>query len=352
MRLVASLLLASCIFFILPSRSDARPSMAFGYLANKSNDANFNYLETIFPNSFASSLLNVFDIDVVKPHAVNEILAAKNISLKKEYEPYELSELARDVKSDVFVYGDFTPLPNNRIKIVLKFYTVKTDKLFTFTNVGRMETEIFKLVDRITQIIISYMDSSRTYRIRDLKPGTRMAIVSNLTGEDLNLFYGAFMDRGYGVSGVQGNTLRTGIDDALMDTLKFIHTRDNSFDIITDRRNVAFKTGTWASVKHAEDTTLRKEIYKKYDADFESTKSDILSRLRQSSNNTIEYLLIVGFNPGKTSVWVRCIDVVNKDLVWMQDILEGKNIADIGYRIIDEMSGAAASSTHIKDRSK
>ena len=80
---------------ILQINAISKPSMGFGYLANNSKDANYNYLETIFPNSFANSMRNIFDIEVKKPHSINEILKEDNLKLKKKYEPWELAEVIK-----------------------------------------------------------------------------------------------------------------------------------------------------------------------------------------------------------------------------------------------------------------
>ena len=65
----------SCIMTcLLAAAAEAAPVMAFGYLANKSKDGNYDYLETIFPNSFAGSIQNIFWVDVIKPIRVNRIM--------------------------------------------------------------------------------------------------------------------------------------------------------------------------------------------------------------------------------------------------------------------------------------
>jgi len=207
-------------------------------------------------------------------------------------------------------------------------------------------------VDRITQIIISYMDKSSTYKIKDLKAGSKLAIISNLALNDLNQFYIPFMDKGYIVSGLQGNSIKNTVDDASIEHLQYIYTRDNSYDIITDRRDIILKSGTWAGEKYAEESSRKKDMVKKYDFDYDATKDDLINRLLKAYNGNVEYLLIVGFNAAKSGVWVRCIDLKNKDLIWMQDNIYGKDIADISYRIIEEMSGSAASKSPLKDKTR
>ena len=66
---VAALVL---VILAIAARAEAAPTMAFGYLVNKSRDANYDYLETIFPNSFANSLRNIFYVTIIKPAQIEQ----------------------------------------------------------------------------------------------------------------------------------------------------------------------------------------------------------------------------------------------------------------------------------------
>ncbi len=338
--IISFFLLTSAIFI---SDIEARPSMAFGYLTNNSKDQNYNYLETIFPNSFASSLKNIFDVEVFKPHTINAILAKYNLSLKKIYEPYEIPELIKKLKADIFIYGNFTPISHDRIKIVLNYYSKGSKSMFTFTNIGKMETEIFKLVDRITQILINYMDKRNIFQSKIIKSGSGIAIISNISGEELNNLYFPFMERGYNLISLQGNYLYNLSGDRNFNSFKYIHTEDNSFDLITAKGRLKFLYGSWAGKNYHKKLKLIKNIYRKYDSNYSETKKTFFEKIEKAYNNRIDNLLIIGINKKKKNAWVRCIDLKEKKLIWLQKDIKGKNITDIANNIINNMSAKITS---------
>jgi len=320
----------------------ATPTMAFGFLANNSDDENFDYLETIFPNSFANSIKNIFDVNVVKPHSINKRLKEYKIELKKHYDPFELPEIIEKIDSDLFIFGNFTPLPNDQIKIRLHLYANGSNRLFTFTNVGKMETEIFKLVDRITMILLNFMSSEKLYMTSVIPGGSNLAILTNIDGEDLNSFYLPFLNRGFKISSFQGNSLKNLINVDMIETYKNISTDENSYEIITDHRKVKFLSGTWSGKKYDQDLKHMKYIYRKYDYDYKKTKKGILGKISSAYSGRINYLLIVGFNEGRSRAWVRCLNLKTKDLVWMQSNIKG-DVQEIADKMIKRMT------TKIKD---
>ncbi len=339
MRKTSTLLLFFIIIsFFFAADAAGKSRIAFGYLANNSDERNYNYLETIFPNSFASSISNIFDVDVVKPHAINEKLSKNKLALKKEYHPYELKKLVDKIGSDIFIYGSFTPLPENRIKIILNLYMKKSHHIFTFTNIGKMETEIFKLVDRITQILINYMDREKIYRRRVIQKGSNLAVLTNISGSDLNEFYITLLEKGYRLVHFQGNQLSNNIDNKMINRFMYISSNDNTYDYITDYRTIKFPFGSWAGPAHKKKVEKMKNIYLKYDYDYLDTKTNVISRLNSVYGNTLDYLLIVGFRKGGKEAWVRSIDLKNNDLIWMQSHIKGKSINDVSGEIIKRMS--------------
>ncbi len=318
--------------------AEAAPSMAFGYLYNKSGDQNFEYLETIFPNSFANSIKNIFDVTVMKPTQVNKRLEKFKSKLKTEYKGYELAQVAQRASADFFIYGSFTPLPNDRIQILLHLYQTGSNRIFSFSNVGTMETEIFKLVDRITMILVNFLGSDNLYRSALITPKSRLGIITNLTGRDLNELYFSFFDKGYSISAVQGNSVRNNVD--MKDINKFFYmTSDNSsYDIITDPNRVVFPYGTWAGQQHTDKVNYLKKMYAYYDRDYLQTKKQLVQKLVKESKNSMNTLLVIGFNKNKSKAWVRCLDIDSNDIVWMQANISGSSISSICAKMITEMN--------------
>jgi hypothetical protein len=324
--------------FFLTADAIGKTKVAFGYLANNSDESNYNYLETIFPNSFASSIRNIFDVDVMKPHEINEKLAITNLALKKIYDTFELKELVSKIGSDIFIYGSFSPLPGNRIKIILNLYKKKTDYIFTFTNIGKMETEIFKLVDRITQILINYLDREKIYRRTVIKKGANLAVLTNLSGSNLNRLYITLLENGYRLVHFQGNQLNNIVDNKKIKRFRYLSSSDNTFDYITDYRTMYFNFGTWAGPGHKGKVDRLRKIYSKYDYDYLDTKTAVIKRLNSVYGNTLDNLLIIGFSNNRKKAWVRSIDLKKRDLIWMQSNIKGGDVGTLSRNIVKRMS--------------
>ena len=325
------------------SNAIANPTVAFGYLSNESNKKSYNYLEIIFPNSFASSIHAIFNVHVKKPLQIKKELKKRNLTLKKYYEVFELPDLVDKIDADLFIFGSFRPLPNNQIKITLNIYMEGYNEIFKFTNIGRMETEISKLVDRITIIVINFMDQDNLYRIKKILPGTRLAILTNLEGEEQNRLLITLLKKGYYISCVQNNTIYNMIDDSEFERFKFIRTRHNSYDTITDWRKTKFYHSSWVGIKYNQAVKYIKSIYNKYDLNYIDVKDIALENLYSSFKRRIDFLLIVGFSNSRRKSWIRAIDIREKDLIWMQsniksDLLTRDPITNITQKIVNAMT--------------
>ncbi len=338
-------LILQCLF---PISLEASSEMAFGYLTNITSNKDFKYLEIVFPSSFANSIKNIYEVDVVKPYEVDERLKEYNLKLKKKYKLYELPEIVEKIDADFFIFGSFVPLPENRIKIVLNFYRYGSNNIFTFTNISKMETEVVRLVDRITKILIDFIDRERLYKTQVIPGGSRLAFLTNLGGEELNLLYYTFMKQGYKISSLQGSSIYNVLTDDSINKFKFIITENNSYDTITDRRKIKFRYGSWAGEKYNEEITYLKKIYRIYDLNYSGLKENILHRLAISFDESIDYLLITGFEDNRKSTWVRCINLKYRDLVWMQSNIEGSDIQEICEKMINSMTTKLKDSLQIK----
>ncbi|HON77204.1 MAG TPA: hypothetical protein PK544_01820 [Spirochaetota bacterium] len=298
--------------------SHGRPVVAFGYLSNESGQVDYNYIETVFPSSFASSLQAIQDVQVLKPARVNAILYKYGETLKKDYSPAELPELAEKIQSNVFVYGKFMPLEGNRIKIILHLFVRDSRELFTFTDIGRMETRIFRIVDRVSIKMVNFLGENSRYRADPIPPGSRIGLFSNLKGPEVNRLYMAFMKKNYHVLSVQSADLHNIVDDMIIDKFRYIRTENSSYRDIEDIRIDPLLTGTWAGKGHAAALDSVKRMYNVYNRDYEQKVTDAMKRMSKAFNNGIDYLMFIGFSGSRNAAWVRCIDVRSRDLVWME----------------------------------
>jgi hypothetical protein len=125
-------------------------SVAFGYFVNKSENHSMDYLQQLLPNSFASSLKNKHNIDTVKPGKIVFLNSKTSESSGREIEEKDLLRLSDHFSEDYFVYGNYQPLTGNRIKLNVKIYKRCTNRVFSFTEEGKLETELFRFIDRIS----------------------------------------------------------------------------------------------------------------------------------------------------------------------------------------------------------
>jgi hypothetical protein len=337
------------IFFIILTLTlfaielNAKPTIAFGYIHNIKNERELSYLEFILPNSFANSVNAIFDVNIKKPLELENELSKTGKSLKKDYEYFELPELVNDVKSDIFIFGNFKSAPDNQIKIVLDIYLKGNGEIFTFTNYGRMETQVSRIVDRISIIIINFMSEHNLYKVKKIMPGTKLAILTNLDGEEQNSLLVAFMEKGYPLVCFQNNEIQNAIDSSMINKFSYIRTMKNSYDIVTDWRKSEFYHSTWTDDKYYDHIKYLKNLFDKFDLNYEVIKNNALDKINNSYKNTIDVLLIIGFSDNRRTSWVRAIDMREKELIWMQsniksDILSFDPIAGNVSRIVEGMT--------------
>ncbi len=315
---VAALVL---VIGMIAARAEAAPTMAFGYLVNRSHDANYDYLETLFPNSFANALRNIFYVTIIKPGQIDRELGKDGLSLEKQYRPHELMELTERISADYFIYGDFDILPNDRISIRLNVYGRGLNRVFTFSNVGAMEKEIFKLVDRITLIMVDFLGKNNFFMSGIVPRGSKIGIFTNLQGADLNRLYCAFLNAGYGVASMQVNYIDNNLTADMIESFKCIEAAGTSYRRVSNPQAVRFLHGTWTGERYYEEITYTREAYRIYDAGYTAARSAVLNGL--VARHAIDMVMVIGFNASRTRAWVRCLDIKNNDLIWMQSNIRG-----------------------------
>ncbi len=337
----ATAILVLLAVLLLPGLCFSKPVIAFGYLRNVSGRNSYNYVETIFPASFASSIATVYDVETLKPHQVNARLRKHKTTLKLEYEDVDLPGLADKIKADMFICGQFEPLEGNRIRISLNLYDKKNDEMLAITDVGRMETQIYRIVDRITVMVLNFVNRDRILRLVAIPPGKRIAFLTNLDGAELNSLYAAFMGKGYPVTSFQNTELINRLSDADIDRFKYIRTRENSYYRVDDWRKAALRSGTWSTTDNIDENARARRIYRDYFTDFSFRHSEMIERLSKAYGNTVDYVMIIGFNAGRSSAWMRCVDVKERNLVMMQSNIKsgaGDPVVSISEKILETIN--------------
>ena len=321
---------------------NATPKIAFGYLTNITKNKELSYLETVFPMSFASSIEKTFDVTTIKPLSLNKLLKKNKTILKKDYKEKELSDFLIKVKADFFVYGEFVPLPENRIKMRINLYIKSENKIFTFVDIGKMETEIFKLVDRISNSLFNYL-SEKSFVVKNkIKKNSSIGILTNLHGKELNTLYYHFYKNNYKkIIGLNGNILRSNFSDELFNNLTEQKTKQNSISKIKKNTYLKYITGTWSSKKHIKKMKYFQSIFNQYDKNYINTRKNFLKSLKKAYSNKFDILLIIGFDNkednSSNSVWVRAIELKSNNLIWIEQNIKGNSIENIVSSILKKI---------------
>jgi hypothetical protein len=319
--------------------------VAFGYLKNDSGKADISYLEAIFPVSFASSIKNVFEVDVLRPSEINLELKKKKSELKTDYTGIELRELTDAINADLFIYGKYRLEPGNKIRISLNMYNSSTREMFSIINVGRMETQMFRIIDRITVILLNYMHENKVFREELIPSGKKIGIITNIEGAELNMMYQTFLTKGYHLMSINATDLKASLNTDSIEKFRFIRALNNSCYRIEETKDFRYLSGTWASPAYVKSSEKLKNSYLRYYYNYPQTHHDILGKLSKAYSNRIDYLAIIGFNAGRSSAWMRCLNMKTGDFIMMQDNFRpagGVPVASITEQIINAMQTPAS----------
>ena len=330
-----TLLILLIIIFTAPIILDAKKpkyKIAFGYFANLSKDRSLDYLEKIFPNTFTNTLRLKFDANVIKPFKINKILLKKNTQLKKQYPLYKVPALVKLIGADCFIFGSFTSLTNNKIRVSIHVYKKNALDIFTFVTIGKLETEIFNLVDNISLLIVGYLSKKPYFKYKQIIAPKKLSILTNLSGYNHNYLIYSFMKSGFKVSSLGSNELYQSHSITFINKLFHLSTKNNSFDLITDKRKMVFLFGTWMSSLYVKKVKNYKRIITQYDFNFIQQKNKILNKIKNNFDS--DYVLVIGFNNSKTRAWIRVVDLKSKNLVSLHNNISGRNVYIISEKII------------------
>lgn len=339
-RFIFVLVACSLLLSNSAGSSAQKPVVAFGYLTNETPDGSYSFIETIFPNAFARAIADRYDVDVMSPADCDNVLKKNKAELKKTYAYFELPELVDTIKARVFINGSYEVKDKKTFRISINVFTKGSNEVFTFTNVGKMESDVRRLVDRVGIIIMDFFEKDH-YRLADIPPGSRIGIITNLDNLELNCLYSAFLEKNYPVIALQGNHLKSYVGDESIEKFKYMRTARSSYTAITDWRKIVMRTGTWANTHHSHGIELVKKVYRIYDLGYAEMKDGALSRLREAFSDKLDYLMVIGFNSQRTSAWMRCVDLREKDLVWIKDDYRpdgGDPIIGISRKIVESLT--------------
>ncbi len=322
----------------------ADAKVAFGYFINESDNESFDYLENMLPNSFASALKNRYKIKARGPAKIKltNIKEGEETDFESEIiKPSDLPVITNSVKAEYFIYGSFLPQENNRIRLRVSIYKLGTDLVFTFEDTGQLETELFRFVDRIALQIRNFIDKPMAFKADIVKEKSKVAILSNLEGTELNELYNEFLTSGYKLSMMQGNELYSCLTDESIARFFQIQTKNASYDYIYDMSLIELLHGTWSGKQYYKEIMIERDLLKKYEARYIEQVSIVIEKLRKSDPE-LDYIIIVGFDESRGMAWYRCIDVKNSRLVSIEYGIEGESISEIIKKVITGITSPLA----------
>ena len=311
-------------------------SVAIGTFLNKSGNRAFDYLETILPNALASSLESKYSIAAIKPGSIGEIFKKKQI--EKDFGDAELYAISSDIKADFFIFGTFEPQSGNRIKTEINIYKVNSSSIFTFTDIGFLEVEIFRLIDRLSLNIKNITDPAMHYKSESIPGNSRVAVITNIEGEDLNKLYYEILARGYKLSSSQGISVKNFIDTEGIEKFYHISSESASYRKIYDQKSITLLHGTWAGVEHYKDISDQRNLHRKYTVDFTDSGKKAYTALGKTGPGGIDYLMVIGFNDSKSEAWIRCINLKTGSLIFTRSRISGSSVNEITRKIILNIS--------------
>ncbi len=339
------------IFFIililqLAGTSADAASAAFGFFTNRSGNESLDYLEKILPNSFAGALKNKYKFSVIKPGQITALSPEENGGAKREIKEDELKTLTESLGVDYFIYGSFTPVEDNRIKLVINIYKNGAPNIFQFDDSGYLATEIFKLVDKIAAQIKNITDDAMIYKKEPVSPKSKLAILTNVEGEDLNSIYCEFLKSGYKLSPTQGNELHSLID--FKQIKKFYHFGgvNASFHLISNRNDAELFYGTWSGTEYYRKMIDEEKAFEQYAFNYMEKQNGILKKIKSFTADPVEYILIIGFSEAKDNAWIRCLNLKDNRLIIMETGIDGSTIDEITMKIIASITTGLPPENH------
>ena len=337
LRLLHTLLILS-ILISLSSNASAE-SAAFGFFINESGNETLDYLEKILPNSFASALKNKYNFSILKPGQIPGLTTDKDGGIKNEIiKEEDLAHITENIDTDYFVYGSFKPLEENKIKLTISVYKKGTAEVFQFEDTGYLETEIFKLVDKIAVQIKNIANDSMIYKNDTISSKSKLALITNIEGDELNSLYYEFLNSGYKLSPTQGNEIYGLIDDEQIKKFYHFSGENASFHLIHDRKDAELSYGTWAGSEYYKSITEDRKAFEDYSFNYNKTKNEIIKKIKTFNTDAIDYFIIIGFNENRTDAWIRCLSLKDNKLIITETGIAGSSIDEIGKNIIKSIT--------------
>jgi len=328
------------IFSAWAAALQAAPSVAFGYFVNKSGDETYDYLENVLPKTFASTMKNKHKLSTIRPERLKFLYENNDPTDERKLKTLkdrDLPVLTESLGADFLVTGSFVADEEGGIKLKISIYKTGTHFIFSFSESGNADRDLFRLVDRVALRIKQFVDYSMVYKKEVIGKKTKVAIISNVEGDELNSLYYGFLSAGHRVSMMQGNELQSFITD---DNIKrfFQFQADNiSFDFVGEKNQAELMHGTWSGTAYYRRIIEERETYRKYCTEFARYNRAMIKKL-SDFDPELRYIILIGFDDDREEAWYRCIDIKTNRLISMEYGIEGDDVAEITQKILTSLN--------------
>ncbi len=312
-------------------------TIAVGNFINISSNSSYDYLESILPTALAGSLDSKYRINTIKPREIEEIIKNK---LQRDYTEQDLYNISSQIKAEYFVFGTFEPQSGNRIKTVINIYKVSSSNIFTFTDIGFLEVELFRLIDKLSLHVKNITDPSMLYQSENIRKNSRLAVLTNIEGEYLNSIYYEILSRGHKLNSFQGHSIYSNLSSEDINKFYYITTNNASYRRIYYPDDIKLIHGTWSGPDYYKDLKNKQKLYEKYTVNFNSTGQKIFAEINKSAPGEIDYLLIIGFNDNRNEAWIRCVNLQTGNMIFTASAISGSSVGDITKKIMATLYGS------------
>jgi len=183
-------------------------------------------------------------------------------------------------------------------------------------------------------------DPAMFYKSENIRQNSRLAVLTNIGGEDLNSLYYEILKSGYKLNSFQGNSLYNNLDINNIDKFYYITSDNASYRKIYYHDVIKLDHGTWAGSGYYSDLKNKQKIYNKFTVNFNSTGQKAFSEINRSAPGEIDYLLIIGFNDNKNEAWIRCVNLQTGNLIFTASDISGSSVGDITKKLLVNLYGS------------
>jgi len=307
-------------FLIVCSVSAARESkgikIAFLPFSNMTGNQNYNYLCELIPNGLT------FSFRGANYTAINASTSSKAIkqNFKEEspINPTHYMEISDLLSVNYLIHGTFNVSASGK-SFIIRVYNRNLDEYISFETNGDIETEteIFSLVDKLKKLLSELAGSEYIYKTEKIRSMSRIALFSNLSGENYNEMVMEFLRSGHKVASLQGNEVHNDFSSQEIDFFYSLSAKQSSIEKPFSHKPKVLVVKPWVSGKDIaeEETAITLENKMLY-----AIKQETIKAVTSLSGEYggLDYIFFISIDENTKRYWLRCINPASGKLIWIE----------------------------------